>query len=276
MAWGPLLGTMVASVALSGVIAWRLNLQSIDGHIKSKRAALKKLVLSGGIPPNQDVMDYLSARQAFLESRYQSWVGIVEAAPLTEAARADPQLYFQEQSHEVQRALERLAAARGIAVPEQLGFPKELPPSDTVPRLLGQLSLIREASELILGEGVTALSSLKVEDPEAISEEDGDEPFLMRLPVRVRLTSSLSQLMKVLGAMERLRPFIDVRAIHVVSGEASASLDVELLLARYLVMAPAQGPTQSAEVKKPAAQKKASAPRARTPHHAGASKPQKE
>jgi hypothetical protein len=267
---------MAASAALSGIIAWRLNLQSIEGDIKGRRAALKKLVLSGGIPPNQEVMDYLSARQAFLDQRYQSWVKTVDAAPLTEAAKADPQLYFQEQFHEVQRALERLAAARGIAVPEQLGFPKEIPPSDTVLRLLGQLSLIREAAGLILEQGVTTLSSLKVEDPEAVSEEGGDEPFLVRLPVRVRLTSSLSQLMKILGAMEGSRPFIDVRALHVVSGDASGSLDVDLLLARYLVMAPAQEPAPPAEAKQSAAQKKTSAPRARKPRQAGASKPQKE
>ena len=238
--WVPLLGGMVASAALMGVIGWRLTLQSMDGRIKETQAALKKLVLSGNVPPNQEVTDYLNARHASLTQRYQHWVKLVSALPLSEAAKADPQLFFQEEFHEVQQKIQRLAAARSIPMPEQLGFPKGLPPSDTVPRLLAQLGLIQEASTLILEQGVTELASLKVEDPEPVPEAEGHASFLTRLPVRVRLTSTLPELMTVLRAMERVRPLIDVRAISVVSAAKPDTLDVELLLSRYLVMAETQ------------------------------------
>jgi hypothetical protein len=151
-------------------------------------------------------------------------------------AQADPQLYFQERFHEVQRALERLAAARDAAVPEQLGFPKELPPSDTVPRLLVQLALMQELAELAFEHQVSALTSLKVEDPQPVSGEDGEGPFVMRLPVRMRVTASLPQLMKILGAIEQKRPLIDVRGLRVASPPAGDALEVELVLARYLAL----------------------------------------
>ena len=174
----------------------------------------------------------------------------------------------------MQRTLERLATARGIAVPEQLGFPKELPPSDTVPRLLLQLSIMREVAELMLQQGVTVLSSLKVEDPEAVTEEEGKSPFLVRLPVRVRFTSSLPHLLNILAVIHRVTPLIDVRLLKIALPAAAptilgpsapsqgggarggaapaatplpvkradtldAPLEVELLLARHLVLAAA-------------------------------------
>ena len=237
LAWIPLVGALLVGVTLAGLAGWWVNLRSIEDQIQETRAALKKSRLSGGIPPNQEVLEYLTSRQSALQQREQHWLELIAAPPLAEAASADPQLYFQERVHELQRTLERLAAARTMPVPEQLGFPKELPPVDTVARLLVQLSLIQEAAELILEQGVNALASLKIDDPEAVPAEEGGEPFLTRLPVRVRLTSSLPDLMKVLGALERVHPLIDVRAIRVLGGGASGPLEVELLLARYLVLA---------------------------------------
>ena len=137
----------------------------------------------------------------------------------------------------MQGTLERLAAARGLPTPEQLGFPKELPPSDTVPRLLVQLVLIQDAAKLILAQGALTLSSFKVEDPQIVSERDSEEPFLLRLPVRVRLGGSLPVLTKVLAALQHARPIIQLRGIRVMTEQEGEPLDVELVLARYLVLA---------------------------------------
>ncbi len=237
VAWLPVVGALVGGAALAGVIAWRLNLEMVEGQIKDKHAALKRLALSGKIPPNEEVMKYLTARQSALEHRYQDWVTMVAASPLTEAASADPQLYFQEQFHEVQRTLERLAAARKMTVPEQLGFPKELPPKDTVPRLLVQLSLMQEAASLMFDQGVAALVSLKIEDPEAVADVEHEGTFLTRLPVQVRLSATLPQLMKVLSALQRTNPVIDVRSVKLAASDVPDTLDAELVLARYQVMA---------------------------------------
>lgn len=255
---GPMVAAMVAGAAVAGGIFWRLNLSAIDSQITAKTGAMKKLVLSGKIPPNDEVMAYLTSRQASLDRRYQQWLQRVASAPVAEAASADPQLHFQEQFHEVQRTLERLATARAMAVPEQLGFPKELPPSDTVPRLLIQLSLIKEAAALIFEQGVAALASFKIDDPQPVPQPEGGEPFLARLPVRVRFNASLPQLMKVLGAIQRVTPLIDVLAVRAAPaaapqtgtappaagtiGTATDTLEVELLLSRYLVTAETQGP----------------------------------
>jgi len=237
IAWGPLLGALLVGAVGAGVIAWHLHIQTIDRQVAATRGGLKKLVLSRGIPPNQDVMDYLTARQQALERCLQTWVKLATAAPSAEAAMADPQLYFQEQLHDVQRTLERAAAARTMPVPQQLGFPKELPPSDTVPRLLVQLSLIKELAALIFEQGVAGLSSFKIEDPDTVPEDEGEVVFLTRLPVRVRLTSSLPQLLKILAAIEGADPLIELRAIRLVTGATPNTLDAELTLARSLMVA---------------------------------------
>ena len=270
VAWGSVVIGMAASAMLTGVVFWRINLQALDAELKEKRAALKKLALSGGILPNQEVMDYLTERQRAVEQEYQHWLSAVAVPPVAEAAKADPQLYFQEQVHEVQRTLERLAVARSLPVPEQLGLPKELPPSETVPRLLEQLSMMEELAPLILDQGVQKLASLKVEDPETIPDEEGTGTFLVRLPVRVRFTASLPQLMKILGAVERTTPLIDLQSLRVspsgspaedaAAGASDAEaasaaspdvLDVELVLARHLVMAASQEPAPVGEPEMP-------------------------
>lgn len=278
MAWGPILAAMAVGAAVASIVGWRVNLHNLEEQIQDKRVALKKLTVSGGIPPTQEVMDYLASRRTALEQRYGHLVQAATAPPLADAARVDPQLYFQEQLHEVQRILERLAAARGIPAPEQLGFPKELPPSDTVPRLLVQLSLMRELAELILEQGIPSLSSLKVEDPETVSDEEDAGAFLIRLPVRVRFTGSLPHVLKVLGAIHRANPLIDARMLRILptslqSGSLPAApstqpnppastgqgrgngvtragtktpdsnqLEVEFLLARYLIVTEASEP----------------------------------
>lgn len=270
IAWGPLLMALVAGAAFAGWLAWRMTLHGIEHRMTAKRSAIRKLALSGGIPPNQDVADYLAARQAAVEARYQYWLAAVAAPPLSESAQADPQLYFQERLHDLQRTFERLATARGASAPEQLGFPKELPPSDTVPRLLIQLDLIEEVAQIIYEHQVNALSSLRVEDPETVSADEDAAPFLMRLPVRVRFTGSLDQVMKILSAIERQRPLIDVRGLRVTSAADGGALDAELTAARYLILSTvvpdAAAEAEAAAVKKkPARKAKAAKPAPRAP-----------
>ncbi len=261
IAWWPLLSAFGVGAALIGVIVWQSNLQAIERQIRDTRAGLKKLALSGGVPPTQEVVDYLTGRQSAIEERYRHWLTAVAAPPLTQAASANPQLEFQEQLRDVQRTLERLATARGLPVPEQLGFPKELPPPETVPRLLGQLALIREAATLFFEQGVSALASLKVEDPESVYESDGTTTLLVRVPVRVHVTASLAHLMKVLSALEHAKPLIDLRGLRVLGGERPEALEVELVLCRYLVtpvaLEPSAEPPGRAATDTPAATKRA-------------------
>ena len=254
--WALVAVASLAGATIAAIIAWHINLQAIDRQVEGTRARLKKLILSGRIPPNEEVMAYLQARERVLTDRYQQRFVSLTAPPLAAAAAADPQLYFQEQLHEVQRMLERVAVARSIPVPEQLGFPKELPPSDTVPRLLVQLSLIKELAGLVLERGVIGLSSLKIEDPEEVPEaEQEDRPFLKRLPVRVRLTSTLPQLLNVLGAIEAAKPLIDVRSARLINAATPEQLEVELVVARYLVAAEQPLPTVSEDTEEAAAAK---------------------
>jgi hypothetical protein len=253
--WARVATAVLAGVALAGVIGWRLSLQALERRIVEKRAAVKKLRMTGGAPPSQHVKDYLTQRQAALDARYQQWLAATTIPPLSDAARTDPQLYFQEQFHEAQRTIERLASARGTAIPVQLGFPKELPPTDAVPRLLGQLTLIQEAVGLVLEQRAAGVSACKVEDPETVPEGESGQTFLMRLPVRITFTSSLPNLMRMLAAIERVRPIIDVRSLRLLptahgppdaaqAGAAEArpaatergTLDGEIVLARYLLL----------------------------------------
>lgn len=236
-AWVPLAAAIVSVAALAGTAAWRVSLQAIDSQIAERRGALKRLGISGGIPPTQEVMDYLTSREAVLQERYRAALeAAASASPVAGAASADPQLYFQERFHEMQRMVERLSTARAMPAPELLGFPKELPPSDTVARLLIQVSVIQETAAMLLEQGVSQLGSFKIEDPETVPDEEHRGSFLLRVPVRVRFSATLPQVVKILAALERVRPLVDVRDIHLAQGAAPGSLDGELLLARYLVI----------------------------------------
>ena len=84
------------------------------------------------------------------------------------------------------------------------------------------------------------LSSFKVEDPEPVAAAESGATLLTRLPVRVRLAGTLPQLMSILQALERASPRIDLRTLRLVSEEADGHLEIELVLARYLMAAPAQ------------------------------------
>ncbi|MCI0565045.1 MAG: type II secretion system protein M [Nitrososphaera sp.] len=231
--WVPIVAAMAVGAAVMGVVAWHFNVKSLDEQIERTRASMKTLSLGGGIPPSLEVTDHLNARKEVFEKRYAYWLGRIAESPPLEATQADSQLHIQEKFHEVQQTLERMAAARTIPIPEVLGFPKEIPPSDAAPRLLMQLKLLEETARLILEQEISSLSSLKLEDPEAIPEQGGQRALLIRLPVRIRMTSSLAQLVRVLGALEKASPLIDVHNLNI-SRHSNDLLEVELVLARYL------------------------------------------
>ncbi|MBI4341349.1 MAG: hypothetical protein HY598_03610 [Candidatus Omnitrophica bacterium] len=234
----PVAAAILLTAAALGAGAWRVSVRQLDERVEQRRSGLKRLLVSK-IPPNEEAAAYLSRRQQLLERAYRQWQDRVIVAVSDEAVGMDPQLSVQERFHEVQRQLTRLAAARKIAVPQVVGFPKELPPSESAPRLLVQLALIEEAASLMLGQGVVVLSSLKIEDPEVLPPpEEGAGSFLVRQPVRVHFSASLPQAVGVLEALSHAAPLIDVRSAKIVS--ATDHLEVELLLARYTADARAQ------------------------------------
>lgn len=230
--WLPVVWTVLAAAFALGTITWRMSLSLIDQQVRRKRSEVKKLALSGGIMPQQEVADYIAQRQAALAIRYDRLLGVV-SVPAPAADAADPQLKFQEQFHDIHRTLERLAAARSVPVPEVLGFPKELPPPEAVPRLLVQLEMIRSAAEALFRQEVAEVTSFKIEDPQLVPDDTG-APFLIRVPVRVRLDSSLPQFISVLGALQQTTPVMDIRGVRIGTSDARERLEVECVLARYL------------------------------------------
>ena len=235
--WPALATAMLAGAILAGALAWQLHLHGLSRQIEQKRGALRKLVISGDIPPNQEVMAYFAGRGERIQARYDHWARRVVAPLPAEATGADAQLFFQEQLHQLQLTLERLEAARELPTPEQLGFPKELPPADTVPRLLAQLGLIEDGTKLALAQRVHALSSVKIDDPQALVDPETEEPVLLRLPVRMRLAGSLPVIVKVLGSLRHAMPIIDIQDIRLATGSQPDVLDVEIVMARYLPVA---------------------------------------
>jgi len=267
--------TLAAAVllALAGASAflWRQHVAALDEQIAKMRSSLKSLYLGGRLPPNPELMEYLTRRTEALAAQEERTLGQVAPSPPAIGEAEDPQLYFQQRLHEVQRTLERLTTARGLAAPVQLGFPKDLPPSESVPRFLLQAGLIEAAAELIMTvEGVASLHSFKVEDPSEVaaaelvttteaSKDDGPstrpstrsglaqdegqsgEAFLTRLPVRIQLGCSLEALTRLLGLCDRARPVMDVEEVRMASPAEGAgppgALQVELLVARYLARA---------------------------------------
>ncbi len=292
LSWPMLIGLVVLLGVGGAVGAWHLRVQGLDGELDAKRKVLKNLHLGGRLPPNREVMAYLTARTEALDAQYRDALAWIGTAPTALAGR-DPQLLFQERVHEVQSTLARLTTARGLEVPTLLGLPKELPPADVAPRFLLQLDLAQELADLVLSvREVTALESLKVEDLEIVESGIAEHPsFLTRLPVRVRFVGTLRGVTKVLALIDHAKPIIDVASLRVAapkepepapaSGGRStigiilptspkpadatkpaepsappapaasqpATLDVDLVVARYLITA-AQLPADEADADK--------------------------
>lgn len=225
------------ALGVFATVVWSVRMQSLAREIERRRTSLKSLHVGGELPPNQEVVAYLQSRTAALETQYES--AVVVMAPPQGQGQGDPQLFFQQRLHEIQRTLDRLATARGIAAPALLGFPKELPPPDAVPRFLTQVGVIEDTAKLILSvQGMSHIESFKVEDPQAVvATGQAEEEFLTSLPVAVRLTGSLDALTKTLALLDRARPFLDLQALRVASPEGSKELKIELSVTRYLVTA---------------------------------------
>lgn len=235
----PVLSAVVMTAALLVAVAWRVHLHDLDEQIAQRRFALKRLSVSQGVAPTEDVHAYFKQRDEALLKSYRQWLSRVVIDEPAPATTADLQLFFQERVHEVQRAIERMAAGRNVAVPEMIGLPKELPPTETVPRLLAQLALTQATVGLILEQGPIVVSSVKLEDPEPVNGAESQIAILTRVPLRVRMTSSLPQLMRLLEAVARARPLIDIRALRLTGGsEEGDRIESELVLARYLPAAP--------------------------------------
>lgn len=236
--WRPIALAIFVIAMVGGGVVWQMECQRLEREMEEKATALKKLLLVHRIPPNRDVIRYLATRQAFMEQQQRQWLELAVAErPLGSFTGHDPQLYFQEQVHDMQGLLERLATARRTLPPEILGLPKELPPLDVVPRLLVQLSLVQNMAALIFDEGLTQLKSLKIEDPEiALGQVSTEEnAVLVQLPIRMRFSGSLPQLMKVLGALQQVKPLVDLRALRLGPSQTPDFLDVDMLVSQYFI-----------------------------------------
>ncbi len=259
----------VIGISIAGLLGWRVHLRLLKQQIEDKQGALKKMLLLHQIPPNQKVMEYLGFRQAWIEEHHNRLLKLALAEQPATVSGTDLQLYFQQQGHDIQRAIERLAIARSLSVPAILGLPKELPPSDSVPRLLAQLYLVQQMTDLVFEQGITKLASLKLEDPGLIPEENTDSTVWMRLPVRVRCYSSLTQLVKMLGAIQYLKPLADLRNLRILSSSATGDeLEIELLLCRYFFIAQqpmTAAPIQDSHPSLTSAKDKGSSPSGNTP-----------
>ncbi|MBI4354122.1 MAG: hypothetical protein HY595_02685 [Candidatus Omnitrophica bacterium] len=242
--FGQLVLVLVVIAGVGAFAVWRVRLQALDREINAKKTALKNLHVSEQLPPNPQVVEYLKQRTKALEAKYEA--ALARLAPPLQLGdqQTDTQLLFQERSHAAQRTLERLATARNMTAPTQLGFPKDLPPPEAVPRFLVQVGLIEQAAEAVMAvPGVSRVESFKVEDPQPVVVTSELDVFLTQLPIRIRLSCPLETLTKILTALDRADPLMDVQAVRVTttlteSGEEAEDVVVELVVARYFVTAP--------------------------------------
>jgi len=236
-----LTGGIVALVGVGG-LGWWIQVRQLEHQIVAKRNGLKKLHVGERVPPNQAVVDYFTQRTAALTQRYEEALKRLTVGSTTSLVQehGDPQLYFQQRLHEARGVLERTAKARGLEPPTLLGLPKELPPPDAVPRFLAQVGLMQEAGERMMAlNGITQVVSLKVEDPQDLEAiQKHEEPFLMRLPVRVRVQGSIEALATLMALWTRATPIVEVRELQVRTTPASQTLELECVLAQYLVTKP--------------------------------------
>ena len=132
--WSALISGGVGTALLIGVVGWRVSLSAMDHQIGQTRQALKRLHVGHQLPPSREVTDYLTTRQRALETRHDATLLMTTDSLAALPGQTVSPLYFQQRVHEVQRLLERVSASRGMNVPLSLGLPKDIPPTEAVPR----------------------------------------------------------------------------------------------------------------------------------------------
>ena len=233
----------VVLVIFVGVIHlfWRESTQVLNSQLKQRLARAQSQMVQGTLAPSPETYAFLHRRTQQLGEQYDHLLAVLD--PPGRVSTEDAQdlgLYFREQLHTLEKQLERKAAAKGMAVTSEFGFPEDLPSPERVPLLLRQLALVDAAASTFITEGALAIDLLRAMDPKPVEDPRTHEAFLWELPVVVRAHCATPTLVKFLYRMQQAGPLVAVPEISLKEARPTEEgLNVEVLLVTYAAISDA-------------------------------------
>ncbi|MCX5692695.1 MAG: Amuc_1100 family pilus-like protein [Candidatus Omnitrophica bacterium] len=209
----------------------------IDEELERKISDMKRFITLTGTVPSKESFAKMEKEKNSLEEKFSDLVDFVDPkkARLSEK-NAEAGLYFIEKLHSTMKKFESDSAAKGVKLPENLGFGDGLPKDNMVPVLLRQLEIIEFVVEILLkngGSDVYALKPLKsIENIEPVSKK----LFYTELPIQISIKTGTKTLMNLLLELKNASPVISVKELHVKSIEPdSGDVEISLVLSSFMV-----------------------------------------
>jgi hypothetical protein len=209
----------------------------IDEELERKISDMKKFITLTGTVPSKESFAKMEKEKNALRERFSGLVDFVdpEKTRLSEK-NAEAGLYFIEKLHSAMKKFESEAVAKGVKLPENLGFGDGLPKDNMVPVLLRQLEIIEFSVGILLkdkGADIYSLKPLKsIENIEPVSKG----LFYTELPVQISIKTDTKTFMNLLQELKNASPIISVKELHVKSIEPdTGDVEISMVLSSFMV-----------------------------------------
>ncbi|MDP2920824.1 MAG: Amuc_1100 family pilus-like protein [Candidatus Omnitrophota bacterium] len=209
----------------------------MDEELDRKIGEMKRFITLTGTVPSKESFTRMQKEKEALEEKFSGLAGIVDPEKARLSGKsAEAGLYFIERLHSTMKRFEAEAGAKGIKLPENLGFGDGLPKDNMVPVLMRQLETIEFAIAALLKGEYSDIYGLKILKPIEYVEPVSKELFYTELPVQVSVKTGTDTLMKTLLELKNASPVISVKEIHVKSIEpGSGDVEISLVLSTFMI-----------------------------------------
>lgn len=209
----------------------------MDEELDRKIGEMKRFITLTGTVPSKESFSKMEKDKDLLEEKFNSLVDFVDPDKARMAGKnTEAGLYFIEKLHSTMKKFETEAGAKGIKLPENLGFGDGLPKDSMVPVLLRQLETIEFAVDILLKSEDADINGLKPLKSIEYIEPVSKELFYTELPVQISIKTSSKTFMNLLLQLKNASPVISVKELHVKSIEPdSGQVEISLVLSSFMI-----------------------------------------
>lgn len=211
----------------------------MDEELERKTTEIKKYIKLTGSLPSRESFSKLEKENAELENRFSELVNFIdpEKARLSKSD-TEAGLYFIERLHSTMKKFETESSAKGIKLPENLGFGDGLPKDNMVSVLIRQLEIMEFVVEALLKSEKINIYTLKPLKSIEYLELGAKTVFYTELPVQVSIRTDNKTLINLLLGLKNISPVISVKELHLKSDEASRELEASMVLSSFAIARP--------------------------------------
>jgi len=209
----------------------------IDEELDRKISEMKRFITLTGTVPSKESFARMQKERSGMEEKFSSLADLIDPEkPRLSGKNTEAGLYFIERLHSTMKRFETEAGAKGIKLPENLGFGDGMPKDSMVPVLMRQLETIEFTIAALLKGDYSDIYGLKILKPIEYIEPVSKELFYTELPVQVSVKTDTDTLIKVLLELKNASPVISVKEMHVKSIEpVSGDVEISLVLSTFMI-----------------------------------------